>query len=174
MWSAFPTVPFWKPAPDPTCPSSHCPALGLTLLYDCEEGTWSQKCGKQSSLLLPPFYVTRMETDVQRCKVIHRRAHGQPHRLSVSKPSLLKAILISYSVKHRYQSIHEKATMQFLFPVSNEPFPPFHLEPFVLSASSREVTYCMEINVALSLAEAIFSTWPAFPLEVDSNSQNTS
>lgn len=35
----------------------------------------------------------------------------------------------------------------FLF--SNEPFSPFHMEAFVLSASSREVTCCTEISLGM-------------------------
>lgn len=50
-------------------------------------------------------------------------------------------------------------------------FSPFHLEAFVLSASSRGVTYCTEISPGIVFT--IFSAEPAFPLEADADSQNT-
>lgn len=131
-----------------------------------------KQCWKQSSLWLSPSYVTRMETDVQRCKVIHRRAHSKPpvFLAPLSSQSGIDLLQCKTWVPECSQN-SSNAVPSSCFQMSR-----FHLFTWRLLSCQRlpgRWLAARRFHLALSLAGAIFSTEPAFPLEADSNSQNT-
>lgn len=75
MWRAFPRVPFWQTHTRPHSPKLPLPRVRTHTQVGVKMVRDHKQCWKQSSLWLSPSYVTRMETDVQKCKAIHRRAH---------------------------------------------------------------------------------------------------
>lgn len=174
MWCAFPRVPFWQTRTRPHFPKLPLPRIRTHTQVGVKMVGGHKQCWKQSSLWLSPSRVTGTETDVQRWKVVHRRAHSKPRRLPVSNPLSSQSCIDLLQGKTWVPECSQNSYNAV--PFSCFQMSRFHLFTWRLLSCQRlpgRWLTARRFRSALSLAAAIFSMEPAFPLEADSNSQNT-
>lgn len=118
MCSAFPTVPFWWANTSPHFSKLLSPGL-KTLSHHVRKwgGSLVTTMWKTQQSSLPPSYTTRIETDAQRCKAIHRKSHSKLHILPISKPSLFSKPHWSLTIQNMGTRVLNKgATTRLLSP----------------------------------------------------------